>query len=139
MSSATAMMLVASAVVGAVGQMKAASAASNAAEYNANLNRERAIQANAQAAEQTKRFRRTSLKRQGALRARGVSTDLLEDNAMQEELEAQSILHGGKVKGAGFSNTANLDSARAKSAKIEGYTGAGSTLLLGGAKAYAAR
>lgn len=136
MSSATAMMLVASAVIGAVGTMKSASAASNAAEYNASLNRERAIASRDKAAEQANRFRRTSAKRQGSLRARGVSMDLLEDSAIQEELEAQSILHGGEVEAAGYTNTASLDSARARSAKTEGYTGAGSQLLLGGAKAY---
>jgi hypothetical protein len=130
------MLQIGSAALGAVSAISSASAASGAAEHNAAMNRQRAKQTIEQAEEREKRFRRQSAKRQGAMRAAGANLDLLEDSAVEEELEALSIRHGGTVEAAGFTSSGKLDSMRARSARITGAFGAGSSILIGAEKIY---
>tara|TARA_R110000796_G_scaffold53750_6_gene126075 strand:+ start:3121 stop:3660 length:540 start_codon:yes stop_codon:yes gene_type:complete len=145
MSSATAIIAVTGAAVAAMGAIQQGNAAEASANYNAAVGRNQAITAqnNADAvrlgaAEDAERFSRTSRKRAGTLRAGGASLDLLEDSAMQEELENLSILHSGELQALGFEDRAlgleagaRLDVMRGKNAKTAGYTGAAGALLKG--------
>ena len=124
-------MQVGSAVMGAVGAMQQGNSANAAAQYNTQVANNNAIAARQAAGEDKKRHDRLTMKRMGTLRAGSASLDLLEDSAMQEELEALSILHGGEVQAIGFENTATLERARGKSAKQAGYMGAAGSLLKG--------
>ena len=120
--------------VSAVGAIKQGQAANAAAQYNAKLSEGSATAARAAAAENAKRERRLGMKRQGDLRARGSSMDVLEDSAREEELNLLSIKHGGEVQASGFGNTATLDRARGANAVTDSYFSAAGTLLKGGAK-----
>ena len=136
MSSATTIIAVASAAMSAMGQMQAGKAANSAAQYNAQVANNNAIAARQTAAEDRKRFDRQTKLRMGTLRAGGASLDLLEDSAMQEELEALSILHGGEIQAQGFENTATLERAKGAAAKSAGISGAAGSLLKGAGSAY---
>lgn len=136
MTAATTMISIATAVIGAVGAMSQAAASSKAANTNAAIANNNAIASRQQAAEQEKRFRRTSAQRAGALRAGGASLDLLEDSAMQEELEALSIRHGGEINALGLENTAAQQRQVASDATTGGYFGAGSALIIGADKTH---
>ena len=120
--------------VSAVGAIKQGSAANRAAKFNAQVASNNAIAARRAAAEDARRFNRQTMKRMGTMRAGGASLDLLEDSAMEEELERLSILHGGEIQAAGFTQTATLERARGKAAVRKGRFGAAATLLTGGAK-----
>ena len=120
--------------VSAVGAIKQGQAANAAAQYNAKLSEGSATAARAAAAENAKREKRLGMKRQGDLRARGSSMDVLEDSAREEELNLLSILHGGEVQASGFRNTATLDRARGANAVTDSYLSASSEVLKGGSK-----
>lgn len=124
------------AAVAAVGSIAQAQSASKAAKYNESVARGNAIVARNAAQEEARRSRRLSMKRQGTLRASGASLDLLEDSAMQEELQALTIEHQGEVEAAGYGASANVNKARASNESTSGYFGAASTLL-NGASSYA--
>ena len=120
----------------AAGQLKAGSDAKKAANYNAQVAANNAVAARLAAAEDAKREGRLSGKRQGANRAQDPDKlDLLEDNALEEELALQSIIHGGEVQGVGFTNNAQLEKSRGKAAASGAAFGAASTLLGAAGKA----
>lgn len=121
------------AAVAAVGSIAQAQSASKAAKYNESVARGNAIAARDAAQEEARRSRRLSMKRMGTLRANGASLDLLEDSAMQEELQALTIEHQGEIEAAGYSASANLNRARARNESTAGYFGAATTLLQGSA------
>ena len=112
----------------AIGSMQQGNSANAAAQYNAQVANNNAIAARQAAGEDERRMRRLTKQRMGSLRA---SLDLLEDSAMQEELEALSIRHGGEIQAMGFENTANLERAKGKAAKTSGFSGAAGSLLKG--------
>tara|TARA_R110000824_G_scaffold3241_2_gene15390 strand:+ start:10713 stop:11192 length:480 start_codon:yes stop_codon:yes gene_type:complete len=115
----------------AIGSMQQGNSANAAAQYNAQVANNNAIAARQAAGEDERRMRRLTKQRMGSLRAGGASLDLLEDSAMQEELEALSIRHGGEIQAMGFENTANLERAKGKAAKTSGFSGAAGSLLKG--------
>ena len=124
------------AAMSAMGAMQQGASANAAAQYNAQVANNNAIAARQTAAEDRKRFDRQTKLRMGTLRAGGASLDLLEDSAMQEELEALSILHGGEIQAQGFENTATLERAKGAAAKSAGISGAAGSLLKGAGSAY---
>ena len=137
MSAATAAtyLALAGTAVTAIGQLSAGASASKAAKFNAQLAQQQAQAQREAAAENAKRQERLGDKRQGALRAINPDKlDLLEDSAIEEELEVQSILHAGDVGAIGSQNTATLERAKGKAARTGALIGAAGTLLLGGAK-----
>jgi len=84
-------MIIAGTLTTAVGSIKQAQAASSAFKFNARTGTANAAGARAAAAENERRERRLGLKRMGILRVGGqTSLDLLEDAAMEEELNALS-------------------------------------------------
>jgi len=130
-------MIIAGTLTTAVGSIKQAQAASSAFKFNARTGTANAAGARAAAAENERRERRLGLKRMGILRVGGqTSLDLLEDAAMEEELNALSTRYEGDLQALGLGNTATLDRLRSKSAKTEGYASAAGTLLSGGGKVY---
>jgi len=121
--------------VSAIGSIQQANAAADAARFNAARNQQNAAAERRAAAEQARREERLGRKRMGALRAIDPDKlDLLEDSAIEEELNIQTILHGGEITAMGLEQSAALDRARAKAAHQAGRISAASTLLEGGAK-----
>lgn len=130
MTSATTIALIAGAAISAVGAIQQGKAASDAANFNAQVANNNAISARQGAAEQAKREARLGQKRMGTLRAIDPDKgDLLEDSAIEEELNLQTILHSGELAALGFRNTAALDLARGENAKTASYISASSSLL----------
>jgi hypothetical protein len=122
--------------VSAMGQIQAGINAQNAANRNAGVLFQNANAARLAANENAKRQARLGRKRAGANRALDPDKlDLLEDNAIEEELAVQSIVHAGEVEAIGFENRAQLQIMRGKSAKAAGVFGAFSTVLMGGGMA----
>ena len=70
----------------AVGVIKQGQNAKAVGKYNAKLAENNAVAARASAKENASREARLGMKRMGALRASGASLDVLEDNALEEEL-----------------------------------------------------
>ena len=122
--------------VSAMGALQQANAASDAARFNAARNQQNAAAERRAAAEQARREERLGRKRMGTLRAIDPDKlDLLEDSAIEEELNVQTIIHGGEIAAMGLEQSAALDRARGKAARQAGRISAASTLLMGGAKA----
>ena len=120
------------ALTSAAGAMAQGKATSDAANYNAQLNAQNALASQRAAAEQAKRQERLRNKRAGTNRAHDPDKlDLLEDNAIEEELAIQDTLHAGLTQSIGFGNNANLDRSSAANARRSGTTNAFGSLLSG--------
>jgi hypothetical protein len=136
---ATAIIALIGATVSAGAAVAQGVASSKAATFNAKVADRNATAATQAAAENARRFKRTSAKRLGDIRAsrnmEGSALDLLEDSAMQEKLQELSIIHAGATQAQGFGDTANLERARGSAALKSGFAEAGSALLIGGAQA----
>ena len=116
----------------AIGSIQQGKAQQQAANYNAQMAFNNAAAARAAAEEDARREKRQGLKRMGAMRAHApAKLDLLEDSAMEEELNFQTVLHGGEMQAIGYENTARLEIARGKAARATGYAGAAGALLSG--------
>lgn len=121
----TIIMTVASTAIEAIGSMQQGANEQNAANYNAQVAFNNAAAVRASALEDAKREKRLGLKRQGTNRAHDPNKlDLLEDNAIEEELAFQSIIHSGEVQAIGYDNSGRLEVARGKAAKKAGTMGA---------------
>lgn len=127
-------------VGGAVMQAQAQSKAANA---NAAIARRNAVITQQNAEFDERQFRRLSRQRQGSIRANiggsgvaveGSPLDLLAENEAQAEIEALMIRRSGFLESENFTLEAAVQSANARSATRGGFFGAGSALLLGGAK-----
>jgi len=123
---------IAGAVIGAIGALKQGQAAQKAANYNAANSFQQAHAERLASIEESKRTRRLAGKRMGVLRSLDPDKlDLLEDSAMEEELNILTILHGGEMQAVGLENTGRLDIQRGKDARTASYYGAASGLLMG--------
>ena len=127
-------LLIASMAVSAMGSIAAGNAARKAGNFNAAVGEANARSARASAAENTERQRRIGARRQGGLRNAQVSLDVLEDQAMEEELEALTIMHGGELQALGLERGAALDRFEGKVAQKAGYMSAAGSLLKGAGK-----
>jgi len=128
--------LIIGSVISGIGQLQAGAAAQRAANFNAQVGFNNANAARLAAIEDGKRQKRLGLKRQGARRASPGGSDkidLLEDSALEEALEVQSIIHGGEVQAIGFENNARLEIARGKNARSSAIFGALTTVAMGAA------
>ena len=123
--------------LGALGTLKQANAQAAASEYNAKV-----AEQNARVAEQQGKAEEDAARRDNRLRlgsniasasasGRGMSafTDVLQDNAAQEELDILTIRQNAAMRKAGLLGTAALDRSSAKSARSAGYIGAGTKIL----------
>ena len=126
--------LIASTIVQTIGAIAAGANAQKAGEYNAARYNQEAAAARAAAAEKAKREERLGRKRQGSLRAIDPDKiDLLEDSAIEEELNIQTIFHAGEVTATSKENSARLALAKGKSAKQSAMLGAAGNVLMTGA------
>lgn len=127
-------LLIAATATSAIGAIKQGQNAKAAGDFNAKVASNRATSARQVAAENARREKRLGMKRQGELRARGMSLDILEDSAMEEELNLLSVKHGGDVAAIGFNTTAQSERRRGETAQTAGYASAAGTVLAGGYK-----
>lgn len=126
--------------------MAVASVAQGVSEYqtgqaNAKISKQNAMQASLNATENERRQRMKSYISQGSSRAiAGASgldaADLLESNAMSDELDALTIRHSGLVESINYRNQAKIQKAQATNGLIKGFIGAGTSLMAGGAGAF---
>lgn len=133
----------AAAVVSTIGAIQQASAASSADKYNAAIATQNAQIATDQANTQLAQQQQDAVRKFGSIKAgygaSGVTSDgspmdVLADSFTQSEMDANTIIYNGKLRAAGYTNTASLDTASASNAMTAGYTKAASTALLGATK-----
>lgn len=122
---------VASTAFSAVSSISGGIAAKKQGKYNAAVARQ---QAEADADKQSREARyRAGLNRNAAfssgLQFEGSALDILEANAINEEVDRRNILQGGDIRAAGYEY-------EGEQSQRQGFMQAGSTLLSGGAKAY---
>lgn len=145
---------VASGVIGAIGAIQSANAQSAAAEYNARVqernaiitdqNRKQAMDtAEIAAADKRRENRRVMSAMRVAYGTSGVDMagsplDVLEDTALEQELDATRISYEGRVRGRegaiqmlGLQEGANLSRMEGKAARTAGYIGAAGSLAGG--------
>lgn len=124
--------LIIGSVISGIGQLQAGANAQRTANTNAKGLFDAANSRRLVAIENAKREKRLGLKRQGANRALDPDKlDLLEDNAIEEELGIQTIIHAGEVEAIGFENQGRLQIARGSQARKQAIFGAFSTVLMG--------
>lgn len=130
--------IAATSILGAVGTAVSAMSTYQAGQFNAKQNQISARIATQQAAQdelaQRKRSRFVSglgRANQGAsgLLAEGSFLDIMEDNAVNDELDALTIRHQGALRARSFMAQAELDKSGARNALISGAFGVGSSLL----------
>lgn len=135
---------VAAAALQAASAIKEGQAASNVAKFNAKVAENNAIATRQQAAEEEARQRRESRRDQGKQRAafgkagvtlEGSPLEVLQDSTLGSELDAQTTRHIGLLRAQGFINSAELQRAKAKSARSNSFFRAGTALLGGASKA----
>ena len=121
----------------AIGAIKQGQAASKAAKFNAQVASNNAVSAKATSVENANRERRNALRRQGTIRANmgsGAAWDMLEDQAMEDELGLLSIIHEGDLQASNFETQSTLERSRGKTAQQEGVFSAAGALLKGSTK-----
>lgn len=129
----------------AISSIQQGNAARAAGDYNASLYERNAEIARQRGAADEARQRRLATMRAGSNRAavgasgvslEGSPLDILESNAAQEELDALMIRWNATNDAGGLMANADLSRAQGRNAQRSGYMGAGSSILLGGVKAY---
>lgn len=128
----------------AVGAIRQGNMEAKAAEMNAQMNEQNAVLTEAQAREEERRQRIFARKQIGEMRANygasGVTTEgspmeVLEESAMQAELDSLNIRYAGAARSAQYRNQAKLQRFYGKEAKLGGYLSAAGSLL-GGAGSF---
>lgn len=135
---------VAGAVTGATGALSAGKAQSDMANYNAAVAANQAIAAQQSAAFDEEQHRTKLAKLLSTQKANygasgvdpntGTPLQVMADTAAQGELDALAIRYGGAVGAARATSQAELDKMQAKSARVAGYYGAGTSLLTGASR-----
>lgn len=119
MAVAIPFILAAVAVAGSIQQSQQAKAA---AKYNQQVAENNAIAARSKAAADAAAQNRQARMKLGAMRANygasgitmeGSPIEVMAQSAAMAELDRQNILYGGEINAVGFSNTSNLEGARA--------------------------
>lgn len=134
MADPVTLITIGSAALGAVSSISGGIAANNQAKYNAALARNQAIaDANKQARESRYRqgMARANIASSG-LELEGSPLEILEDNAISEEMDRLNILQGGEAR-------ARALEYEGKAAKAAGFIGAGTSLLSGASSYYGAK
>lgn len=125
--------------VQAQGQIQASEAQARASEFNAQVGQEKAGIQVTQTAADVARSQREGRARAGASRAaagvlgglHGSSLDILESNAVQEELDILTIKQKGSIAEKDLLTGARLDILEAANTRVAGKIGAASTVLRG--------
>jgi hypothetical protein len=131
----------------AFGSLYQGKAEAAAQEFNARVSENNAKMAEAQAAEEERRVRVGGAKAIGDMRANfgasgvvtseGSALDVLEESAMNVELDALSVRYQGHAQALALKNEAFMARRAGKQAKLMGKLGAASSVLGAGANAYA--
>lgn len=135
-----------STVVSALGAISQANAASDAADYNAQIATQNAQiaqqQGQAAAAAQDKAARQkiglmvANYGASGIDVGSGSPLDILRDSASTAKLDNLTTLYNYQLKSQGYTNTATLDSMQSDAATTSGYLSAAGTALGGASKAF---
>jgi len=129
--------MIAGGTMQALGQLQSGNAAKTAGDTNGAILDMNAKTERSLAAENARRQRRAGRKAGGTIRNNTfVTMDVLEDNLMEAELEAQSIEFMGETRAINFQNQAEMARFRGRQAKKASRLAAASTLLMSGAAAY---
>lgn len=132
-----------SAAVGALGAVQEARASAAASEFNARIADNNAIIAEQNAATDERKQRRVAERERASSRARigaagvaleGSPLEVLEDQALEAELDALNVRYGGRLQASNFRSQAQLDRSRARSVRTQGFISAGTSLLNGAGK-----
>lgn len=116
-----------------------------AQEMNAQVNEQNAALAESQALEDERKQRLMTKKLIGSMRANygasgvtleGSPMEVIEESAMQAELDALNIKHAGKARATQYRNQAALARYYGKEARTLGYLGAAGSLLGGAGDAF---
>jgi len=117
-----------------LGQLKAGADTQTASNYNARLLQNQANSKRLTAAENARRQDRMGRKRMGTLRSIDPDKlDLLEDSAIEEELNVQTTIHSGEVDAIGDENSARLELRKGRNAMTSAKIGAAGSALMSGA------
>jgi hypothetical protein len=120
--------------------MAQAKASSNASKFNARVADNNAVIAEQNAAADESRQRRAADRQLAQTRAlvgaagvtlEGSPLEVLEDQAMEAELDALNIRYGGALQASNYRSQSQLGRSAARSAMTQGYISAGSSLLKG--------
>lgn len=142
MAVAIPFVMMAGAVISAVGAVQAGKAQSAAASYNAQQNESDAKAVLDQSLFDAGRFRVQANKHEGSMIAQlGVTggaegtESILADSASNARLDEELIKYEGRVRAIGFYNSATLDRFRAKTAVDQSYLKGAAALLSGAGQA----
>lgn len=136
---------VGSTLLGTFGALQQGQAASNAAKYNAEIQRQQAAQEEANAAARaTEQGTRTRQKVaatraaavQSGLELDGSVADILDVVETQGALEGLTSLYDGTLKARGLRASAALNDSNARASRTAGFLSAGTSLLSGASKLY---
>lgn len=136
---------VGSTLLGTFGALQQGKAASDAAKYNAEIQRQQAAQEEANAAARaTEQGTRTRQKVaatraaavQSGLELDGSVADILDVVETQGALEGLTSLYEGTLKARGLRASAALNDSNARNSRTAGFIGAGTSLLTGASKLY---
>lgn len=142
------LLLALSAGASVAGSVTQASAAEQAAEYNAQIAEQNALLAEQQAQEEERRFRINSRKQLGAMRAaysaagvtlEGTPWDVIAESTYTAELDALTIREGGQVTASAYEAEGRLQRLRGRQAERTGYVSAAADLARGGTSYYRTR
>ncbi|HLG87055.1 MAG TPA: hypothetical protein VKZ79_07650 [Alphaproteobacteria bacterium] len=135
---------IAAAGVAAVGSIASGVAQSNAAKYNAEVEQQRAQEAEQQAEAQAAIDKQNTARKMGQAEAAygasgvdpnsGSPLNVMSDLATQGELTRQLTLYQGKIGAIADLQQGALDKLQGQNALTSGIVGAGSTLLTAGAR-----
>ncbi len=130
--------------VSAAGAISSGMAQANAANYDAAVDRNNAIQAQQAADEQavvSQQQTTSKLAQQkvdyaasGVDVGQGTPLDVFSDTATKGKLDALTLRYGGQVQGLRDTSAATLAQYQGSAAETAGFLNAGGTLLTGGAK-----
>jgi hypothetical protein len=133
-------------VVSAIGAIQSANAQAAAAEYNAKVQERNRLavlaQADAEASDKIRENKRINSRIRAQYGAAGIEMagsplDVIEDTAIEEELDVRRIRYAGELEGIQRRDQANLYRMEAKAAKTAGMFSAVGNILGGFRQAYA--
>ena len=130
--------LAAGTAISAIGAIQQGQNAAAASDYNARLQERNATIQRQQSQENARRQERINRKRIGSKRNALVSLDVLEDDAMEAELERLSILYEGGIGAETSQLNADLMRQRGQAGRQAGAFSAAGTLLAGAGEVGAA-
>jgi hypothetical protein len=144
-SGLSSVLSIGSTILGVMGTLAQAQAQSNAAEYNAKVNKINAQTSTEQAATVAAQKNRETRQRiaqgtgavmQNGFEVSGSPLDVLNQAQDQGNLDYLTAVYSGQVKAAGYKNQAEMDMAESKNALAAGAIGAASQLFSGMSNIY---